>query len=90
MQSSYGYVVPDSSYGASSYSSGYASQQPIDEATSELRPGMILPDGSKVISVGPPGAAVPNAANPAPSGQPAPAQPAPNNDLPGKDATIEL
>ncbi|KLU03240.1 hypothetical protein RISK_004552 [Rhodopirellula islandica] len=58
------YVVPSTTYVAplrTVYQAGYGSSSvppatanaPIDPATADLRPGMVLPDGSTVISVDP-------------------------------------
>ncbi len=72
-QSGYRYgTAPAASYGVPGYSSEYAHQPSNDpnssaenwESSSDLRPGMILPDGSTVISIGPVGAAVPEQSSP--------------------------
>ncbi|WDQ18249.1 hypothetical protein [Rhodopirellula sp. P2] len=57
------YVVPSTTYVAplrADYQAGYGgsfvpatANAPIDPATADLRPGMVLPDGSTVISVDP-------------------------------------
>ena len=63
--------------------SRYSLQSPrVSSSTPDLRPGMVLPDGSTVISVGPISPA--NSASPQPSaGQPSAGRPTtPTNDLP--------